>query len=476
MEIVVAGINSRTAPVAVREKVSLSCDAARRLLRRFRDEAAFEEAIVVNTCNRTEFCLVPNGRGWSLEDVLARVAEVKGGPCVSPDCGFFTYTGLAAVNHVFRVAGALDSQVVGEHEVLGQVKDAYRMAVEERTSGLLLNKLMHAAFRVGKRVQTETLLCRGTTSIPGAAVELARRHFGTLEGKTALVIGAGQNAELAARALAGAGAGRILVANRTLTRAQSLADELAQECVGRLARAPKGEAESAPQTDAAAIVSDRTEAPDTQADKAPAALNAFACALPLEELPSALAQADLVISSTMSDGYVLTSANAGAALRAAVRPVLLVDIAVPRDIDPALAAGANVTLYNIDHLDRLIAENVERRRREVPRAEAIVGEEVLNFAGWLATLDVVPTIKRLEERLAKIETAELARFAGKFRPEDRTKLELFARRLSRKMLHEPIAFLRGSRETPGAAADAQALDLVRRMFGLDSGEDDHCSP
>ncbi|MDP6381348.1 MAG: glutamyl-tRNA reductase, partial [Phycisphaerae bacterium] len=230
MEISVIGVNHRTAPVDVREKVSLPGDLARRLLQTVRAEKIFEEAMVLDTCNRTEVYFVSNssedGAGDTLDHLVAHIAEVKQAPAIAYTSFFYRHDGQSAVGHLFRVAASLDSQIVGEHEILDQIKGAYRTAMEARSARFLINKLMHWALRVGKRVQTETDLGRGTASVPQAAVELARHVFSSLEGKTVMLLGAGQTAESAAVALVRCGAGHVIVANRTLSRAEELAGRL----------------------------------------------------------------------------------------------------------------------------------------------------------------------------------------------------------------------------------------------------------
>ncbi|MGB2779966.1 MAG: glutamyl-tRNA reductase, partial [Phycisphaerae bacterium] len=218
-ELSVIGLNHDTAPVAVRGEVALGPDLVRRILRSLHAEDAFEEALVLDTCNRTEVYFVARRADDPVAYFLGHVERLKGKPVAAASPLFYRYDGLEAAEHLFRVAASLDSQVIGEHQILGQVKAAYRLAVEAHTARFLLNRLLHWAFRVGKRVQTETDLGRGAASVAQAAVERARRELGTLEGRTVLLVGAGKNARSAARILRASGAGRLVIANRTLDHA-----------------------------------------------------------------------------------------------------------------------------------------------------------------------------------------------------------------------------------------------------------------
>ena len=226
MEVSVIGISHHTAPVGVREQFALPGELGKRFLRRVRTDDVFTEALVLDTCNRTEVYFVCENDTDPLGYVLDRIAQLKQAERIADTSAFYRHDGPSAVAHIFGVAAALDSQIVGEHQILGQLKDAYRLALQERTARFLMNKLMHWAFRVGKRVQTETEIGRGSASVAQAAVELARQVFSTFADKTAMLVGAGETAELAARTLARCGVTRFVVANRTLARAETLATAL----------------------------------------------------------------------------------------------------------------------------------------------------------------------------------------------------------------------------------------------------------
>ena len=440
----VIGANHRTAPVEVRERLALPGDLVRRLLQLMRADPAVEEAMVLATCNRTELYGVARKDHDLLGPFLDGVARLKESPPVTDTGIFYRKEGLEAVRHLLRVAASLDSQIVGEHQILGQVKDAYRQAVEARTTGFLLNKLLHRAFRVGKRVQTETDLGRGSAGIAQAAVELAGHLFEHLAGKTVLLVGAGRNAECAARAILRAGAMHLIVANRTVERAQQLA--------AALLRTPDKKETACRQAEEKPVKGDG-DPPTTEA-------------VGLEDLEGVLGRSDLVITSTGSAEAVLTYEGLADGLRRRRRPLFIVDIAMPRDVDARLGTLANVYLYNLDDLDRLVERNLERRRREIPRAEAIVESEVEAFGRWLASLGSAPTIRLLQEYLDLLREAQIERYGRKFAATDREPLERFAESLCNQILHKPLKFLKLLAENGPTGEQLKAAELVRRMFGL----------
>ena len=450
----VLGINHKTAPVAVRERFALPDEPARRFLHILHDEKVLPEALVVDTCNRTEIYFVSPDQQDHAPYLLERVAAVKGTSAISDTSAFYRYDACEAVSHLFRVAASLDSQIVGEHQVLGQLKDAYRLALDLRTTGFLLNKLFHWAFRVGKKVQTETQLGQGAASVSLAAVELARHVFSDLAGKTVMLVGAGQTAELAARALLRRGAQRLIVANRTLARAQELAANLMKRPLDK--------------SEQTRLDGDRAE--DDDARPAPPADRLAVEAIELKAVADVIAGVDLVICSTGADHFILTHDALAGPLRRNAHSTIIIDIAVPRDVDPRLADFPNVFLYNIDDLDRLVAQNIGRRRREIPRARAIVDDETTQFSQWLDSRQTAPTIKLLRECFDLARQAEIRRYGSKFASSDQEQLDRFTASLCSKILHKPMAFL-GKLNRDNSASDAlQAIDVIRRMFDLDSLE------
>ncbi|MCX5685724.1 MAG: glutamyl-tRNA reductase [Planctomycetota bacterium] len=489
-ELSVIGLNHRTAPVEVRERLALPGDLAGRLLRTMHAEPAMEEAMVLATCNRTELYSIPREGHDPLAYFLEAVARLKGAPVAADPSVFYRHEGLAAARHLFRVAASLDSQIVGEHQILGQVKDAYHVACEARTAGFFLHKLLHWSFRVGKRVQVETDLGRGSAGIASAAVELAQQIFSTLEGRAVLLVGAGQMAEAAARALLRRGATRLVVANRTLSRAEQLAYDLvhapgaADEEEGCPAAGAPAAASVCPALMALAAM-EAEEAQDGAAKEGVRSLDGVglqtpslatpspvvsAQAIGLEDIPRVLPGVDLVISSTGSPEVVLTHRDLAESLRRRRSPLFIVDIAVPRDVDERLGKLDNVFLYNIDDLDRLVARNVDRRRQEIPRAEAVVEDELLEFSRWLASLEVAPMIRLLREQLDALQQAHIDRYGKQFTDADRERLRAFTQTLCNQILHKPTAFLKELSQDGSTSENLQTVDIVRRLFGLDANE------
>ena len=455
IELSVTGISHRTAAVSVREQFALPADAARELLRSVCAESVFDEALVLDTCNRTEIYLASDGPRDSmayLRDQYQRINNVSMAEHVP---SFYSYRGLAAAEHLFRVSASLDSQIVGEDQIIGQVKSAYRMAVSEGSAGLVMHRLFHRAMCVSKRVRTETQLSSGAASVPQAAVELARQVFAPLAGKRVMLVGAGKTAELAARNLAGCGVSHIVVANRTLSRAQQLAAELLEGELGPcLPAEPREPAED-----------DSLDGPCDPAPSAcPAAEPLTTQAISLDDIPAALLQVNMVICSAGSPDPVLTWENCSRILRKITRPLLVIDIALPRNADPRLNALSNVFLYNLDNLNALVAANLERRRRELPQAQAIIQHEVQSFGRWLDSLTVVPIIKLLQQHFEQLRSAEIKRYGHQF--SDNEQLELFAQSLCKKILYRPLVFLRDiSRENDRPESQA-AMEVIRQMFDL----------
>ncbi len=412
-------MNHKTAPLEIRERLQLSCGDDARSLTELMRLPEIREALCLATCNRVE--------------VLARVADgeqaVEGlrefiyrqGNLEREELGrcLYVYRDREAVRHLFRVASSLDSMIMGEPQILGQLKEAYRQAVDNRATTVLLNRLLHHAFRVAKRVRTETGIAGNAVSVSYAAVELAKKIFGDLKGKKILIIGAGEMSELAVRHLIRQGAGHILIANRTYERAKELAETL----------------QGVP--------------------------------LAFDRIPEALPEIDIVITSTGAPGYVVSAEMVASALRRRRNRLLfLIDIAVPRDIDPAAGDIENVYLYNVDHLQDMVDSNKEVRRMEAMKAEEIIAEEIAVYEEWFNTLAVVPTIVSLREKMEAIMKGELERSASWMKildGEERSRIEILTASIVNKILHDPIIALkeesREKDELPYVAA-------VRRLFKL----------
>ncbi|HFC98487.1 MAG TPA: glutamyl-tRNA reductase [Thermosulfurimonas dismutans] len=425
--LLLVGLNHRTAPVEVRERFALEKKGTHPLdiLRQELPQAS--EAYFLSTCNRVEFLLVTEEVEETLAGLKDLLARETGLSRAQFEPHLYVLRDMEAVRHLFRVAAGLDSMVLGEPQILGQVKEAYREAARRRTTGPILNRLLHRTFSVAKRVRTETGIGSYAVSVSYAAVELAKKIFGSLRGKKALLVGAGEMAELAAQHLLSAGVEKMLVANRTFSRAVELAERF------------RGEAYS------------------------------------LEELPECLLEADIVISSTGAPGYVITRETVKPLLRKRrLRPLFLIDIAVPRDIEPAVNELENVYVFDIDDLKQVVEENLGRRRKEARRADRIIEEEVLKFERWLRELEVYPTIKALREKAEEIRRREMARTLPRLRnlsPEDQEALEVMTEAIVNKLLHAPILYLKMGYHRMGR----EAITTVRRVFDLD-GDLENLSP
>lgn len=413
------GVNHQTAPVEIREKLAFSGDCLNPLVQ-IKEIPGCDECCFLSTCNRVEVLLVVDPKA----DTLMAVREFlfAGSGLSGEEAAKYSYlfTGSEAINHVFRVASSLDSMVVGEPQILGQLKDAYRLAMEHKATGAVLHRLLSKSFSVAKRIRTETSIGSSAVSISYAAVQLARKIFGDLSGKTVLLAGAGEMAELAAEHLLAQGIGKVVVANRTLERAVSLA------------RRFNGEAAS------------------------------------LAELVPKLAEADILISSTGAPGLILHKDEMAPLMRQRYnRPIFLIDIAVPRDLDPGLNDLDNVYLYDIDDLQQVVETNKGQRRKEADRAERIVGEEVIKFLQWLDNMESAPTITELRRRAEELRAAELVRTLAalpELRPEERRAIEMMGVALVNKLLHHPMLFLKNC---SGAEEKRHNLVALRKIFGLD---------
>jgi len=420
MPVVLIGMNHKTAPVEIRERLALSCDDPSRAITTLRSLPHLREVLYLSTCNRVEVLADLQDETRGIDRIKAFIFSHGNLPGEELESCLYVYRGDTATRHLFRVASSLDSMVMGEPQILGQVKEAYRMSVENGTSGLMINKLLHHAFRVAKRVRTETAIAFNAVSVSYAAVALAKKIFGGLGGKTVLLIGAGEMSELAARHLLKNGAGRIIVANRTFENAVRLAEEFQGVATG------------------------------------------------FDALEEHLKEADIVISSTGSAGFVVTADMARNALRRRKNRLLfLIDIAVPRDIDPAAGEIDNVYLYNIDHLQEIVDENLKNRLEESEKAERIVEEEVIRFAEWRNTLEVVPTIRSLKDRADAIIHGEMEKsfsWIRELREEDRERVEILVHGVVNKILHGPVTSLKEASQNDGTPVYVAA---VRDLFHLD---------
>ncbi len=412
----ILGINHKTAPVAIREQVAFDPQQLADALRALTREAGVAEAVILSTCNRTEVYWSGTAGGDALMQWLTRSRASEHDLSSS----VYVHEEQAAVEHVFRVAAGLDSMMLGEAQILGQLKDAYRAAQEAGSTGPSLHKLFQASFSTAKRVRTETRIGANAVSIASASISLARRVFSDLGERTALLIGAGEMITLTARHISTQGVSRLIIANRTLPRAQELAGEV------------RG------------------------------------VAVPLADLTSHLPQADIVISCTASPVPIITKDMARMALRARRRkPMFMVDLAVPRDIEPDVADLEDIYLFSIDDLQQVVAENKQQRASEADAAHGLIAQEVARFLSETRTKDAGPAIKALRAqsdgvRAQTVEQAKRMLAAGKSPDEV---IDYLANTLTNRLLHAPTQALREAAEL----GDPQLGQVLTRLLVKDSG-------
>jgi glutamyl-tRNA reductase len=415
--LIVAGVSHRTAPVAVRERLVVPATEARDVLAAIRGRSGAREGVILSTCNRTEVYAVEGDA-----DAAPAVWSVLSDRMREPALPFgYVRRDRDAVTHLYRVASGLDSMILGEAQIQGQVRDAWETSRAE--SGVILNRLFQSALLVASRVRTETAVGRGAASVSSAAVQLAKKIFGSLSGRHAMIIGAGDTAELALRCLLDEGVRAAVVANRSLARAEELA------------------------------------------------LRYGAVALHYDECWGRLHEMDLLLCSTAAPHTVVRREHVLPALAArGDRPLCILDIALPRDVDASVGRLDNVFLYDLDDVRAVADSNIERRREELPSAEQVIDEEVEAYWRWRTGLVAVPVLKAFRDRMDHLreeEVAHLMRHLAHLSPSDRAAVEHFSRALMNKMLHEPTVRLRA------AAANGQGLgivDALRYLFGLGGAE------
>ncbi len=420
IKIVNIGMNHETAPVELRELVAVGEHTIDEVMGTIKTIKDIKESIVLSTCNRVEVLFTTDnekGATESVIDFLCRYSQISREKLLPI---LYIYNDQEAIRHIFRVGASLDSLIIGEPQILGQVKEAYMIAVNHKSSSVILNKLMHRTFSLAKKIRTETEISGSAVSISFAAVELGKKIFGDLEGKKVLLIGAGEMAELAATYLVHNRVDKIKVANRTFRRAVEVADQFHGETIS------------------------------------------------FEEIGDQLLHIDIVITSTASPEPIISSVQVKKAMKGRKnRPLFFIDIAVPRNIEPRVNEIENAFVYTIDDLKGIIEFNLSKRKDEAVKAERMVDEEVIKFSEWLKTLDVVPTIVALKEKCKKIRQIELKKTLsslGNLTPEQRKSVENLALSITKKVLNDPIVFLKGKENRNSRNL---YLDITQKLFNLD---------
>ncbi len=410
------GISFHQCPIEVRERLALSSEQQDKLLRRFAMAPAITEALILCTCNRVELYLYAKKAFDSRTFIANQISRICPDAVNAWETHRKEQIGTECIRHLFSVAAGLDSQMIGENQIVNQLKAAYTQSIERRMSKFFFHRLLHTAFSTAKAVRTQTNINCGAVSISLAAVERARTQL-NLSGADVLLVGAGENAALAAKYLAKQPLNSLTIASRTMESARNLA--------GQYRRARP---------------------------------------ILLDEIEPLLSRVDLAICSTASEKPVITLERAGTYLQLRSRPLLLIDIAVPRDVEPEIGDLPQVDLLNIDHLNDQIERNRMQRENEVPKAKAIVDEHTDRFVHWLDSLETADVIASLTRKYIDYARQEAKRYERDFAEADRDKLSCFAESLARKILHGPIRFLKSSGDEDLSSRQLQAVDLVCRML------------
>jgi glutamyl-tRNA reductase len=423
MNIIAVGLSHKTASIEIREKVAFASDRMESHLRDLVSLADISEGLIVSTCNRVEIYAATRDMAGGIARLKRFLADYNNIPPDLLEPHLYSHYGEAAIRHLFRVASSLDSMVVGEPQILGQIKSAYGYASEFKTSGIVLNRFLHKAFSVAKRVRTETKIASSAVSVSFAAVELAKKILGDLTDKTVMLLGAGEMCELAAKHFLNSGVRGVMAANRTFERAERLAEEFD----GRAVR--------------------------------------------FEDLLDHLHKADIILSSTGASHFIIGARDVEDVIRRRrQKPMFFIDIAVPRDIDPKVNDIDNVYLYDMDDLQQVVASNLKFRSEEAKKAEEIIEEEIGTFSNWLSMLEVTPTVMALRSHFEDIRQAELAKTMANWKGlthEDRKRLEALTQAITNKLLHTPTSLLKRSGQ--GGRTDLY-VDALRHLFDLQPEE------
>ena len=420
MNLVGISINHKTSPLELREAVHLNRDEIVEFIPRLRD-SLFSEGVIISTCNRTEIFGFPKQMGLDPSPLIDKLITFKPGIGIKHE-HFSKYFSCGAVKHLFSVASGIDSMIIGDSQILGQVKEAFEISEDLNFAGTVLRRIFDTATRVGKRAIKETTIGEGAVTISYAAVQVVEKIFSNLEKKSALVIGAGETGELSAVHLRDKGIGKIAISNRTIERAESLAEKIHGEII------------------------------------------------PFQFLKEHLHNFDIIISATSANNLILSLED----IKSAVKkrrgsPLLIMDIAVPRDIDPEVKKIDSVFYHDMDSLKIIVDQNMQKRRDQIPIVEKMIMDEMVGFFGWYNTLDVVPTIKTMRSFFEEIRHDELEKIKNKVSDEDFTKIEDMTRRMIGRLLHNPTVKLREFAETGASINDVTAnTSMLKELFNLDN--------
>ncbi|MEC4675961.1 MAG: glutamyl-tRNA reductase [Nitrospirota bacterium] len=422
MNILVIGLNHRTAALELREKLAFNGPRLEEGLLKIRELPAVNESLIISTCNRVEIYLNTDETDRAIESIKDFLVNFFGIEKESLEAALYVYDEMKAARHIFRVASSLDSMVVGEPQILGQIKDAFDFALKQKSTGVLLNRLFKKSISVAKRVRTETRIAQNAVSISFAAVELAKKIFTDLTEKSFMLLGAGEMAELAAKHIITSGVRDIVVANRTYERAC----ELAEEFNGRPVK--------------------------------------------FDDFIHEMAHCDILICSTGAENYVLMKSRMQKVMKERKnRPVFIIDISVPRNIDPGINELNNVYLYDVDDLQGVIETNILERQKEAAKAEEIVEDEIETFRKWMSSLDAVPTVIALREKAESIKKEEMERLLNclpDLRDKDRQAIENMANSIINKLIHAPTTALKEESEDRDIL-----IATIKKLYKINGNEE-----
>jgi len=419
MNLLAVSINHHTAPVELREALHLSREEIISYIILLR-EKLLDEGLIISTCNRTEIYGIPKDPKTTYRDIESFLIEKKPGFNISTD-HFQKFFSCSAVNHLFKVAAGIDSLLIGDNQILGQTKESFQLSEENRFANFLMKRVFDSAIKVGKRSKTETEISDGAITVSYAAVQLIEKIFSNLNKKAALVIGLGETGEIAAKHLRDKGIGKLTLTNRTYEKAEKLAETL------------------------------------------------HAGIIPFNQLKDSLHEFDIIISATSAQELIITKDDIKAAMKKRNHAAtVLMDIAIPRDIDPAGRDIDNVFYHDIDSLNIIVEQNMKKRKDEIPKVQNIIMEELVSFFGWYNSLEIAPTIKTIRDFFEDIRAEEVNKQINRFSEDDREKLEIVTKRIINKILHHPTMELRKIAEQGNIEGDAVTkIGILRELFGID---------
>ena len=419
MNLIAISINHRTAPVDLREAVYLKEDEIRPFIN-FAKENQIKEGLILSTCNRTEIFGIPNSNETNHEKFQSLLLNFKPSQNITEQ-HFQNYVSRDAIKHLFFVATGIDSLLIGDNQVFKQVKDSFQIAEETQFAGYIMRRIFDAAIRTGKRAISETSISEGAVTVSYAAVQLTEKIFSNLSKKSALVIGTGETGEIAAKHLSERGIGNLTVTNRTQEKAENLAQKLNAKVI------------------------------------------------PFTEFRESIHKFDIIISATASPEILVNKNDVKAALKKRNNnPIILMDIAVPRDIDPETRKIDYVFYHDLDSLNIIVEQNLTKRKSEIPKVEKIIEEELENFWEWYNSLQAAPTIKDLRDFFEDIRNEEVEKNKNKFATEDQEKLDIVTKRIINKILHHPTIELRKADDSTGSGDSATKIGIIRDLFGINS--------